>query len=638
MSDSNKTTNTSIHGTDNLILREHGRNKIVDGISVIGDENITNGSDVYIHGNGNNAAKGDKVNLFGSKNTVYGSGMISGTSNYIFEPNTRNDNTDKFNKIHGTQNVLMNNNNINSIFGTNNKAMGPSIYISECSTDEGWYIELTDNMFESLDMFISLDQDLPLFFLSGRPRDGLTEELVLRYVIKSVDDNRIYFYKTGHERSFKLRPGLWYIGSELDTNFGFNNISGDDNKILYSSNSTITGSKSDMVASVISTSNGYKNHTSGCLVFQDGMENTGSGICVFNNGMRNIAVGDSWLDSLDYAYLKITAVNDDETGISNGYRLTLDGDAVDGDDVDFYIGRSVYVTESNRKHYNKAYLCLIVGWTVDDDDNTVIIVTTDNGQELESCEYLLVPDPDLHINTDLKDLDKGFGIDSIFNTGMRNTSMGRFLFTTGDSNNVFGESIITTGFSNKIGSLVDLERVSDSIIIGAGNDIGTNEDSTEISKAVIVGHSNTVSSSRTGMSIFGAYNSSENANSGFVFGMNNITGHEHVIVTGNGLVSHCDNTILAGKFNGEYTSNEIYVVGSGSGPQDRANGLIISSEGDVKAPSCDIEEMDHTTKPDVLVPISYLFSAEFGNALPTTDPGVVGVVWSNAGILTVSAG
>jgi len=37
-------------------------------------------------------------------------------------------------------------------------------------------------------------------------------------------------------------------------------------------------------------------------------------------------------------------------------------------------------------------------------------------------------------------------------------------------------------------------------------------------------------------------------------------------------------------------------------------------------------------------PVDYLLSAEFGNSLPTSDPSVVGEIWNNSGVMTVSAG
>jgi len=39
-----------------------------------------------------------------------------------------------------------------------------------------------------------------------------------------------------------------------------------------------------------------------------------------------------------------------------------------------------------------------------------------------------------------------------------------------------------------------------------------------------------------------------------------------------------------------------------------------------------------------LVTIEYLFSAEFGNSLPTTNPNSQGKLWNNSGVVSVSAG
>jgi hypothetical protein len=38
----------------------------------------------------------------------------------------------------------------------------------------------------------------------------------------------------------------------------------------------------------------------------------------------------------------------------------------------------------------------------------------------------------------------------------------------------------------------------------------------------------------------------------------------------------------------------------------------------------------------ILVKKEYLLSAEFGNSLPTTDPGIPGKLWNDAGVLKIS--
>jgi hypothetical protein len=67
----------------------------------------------------------------------------------------------------------------------------------------------------------------------------------------------------------------------------------------------------------------------------------------------------------------------------------------------------------------------------------------------------------------------------------------------------------------------------------------------------------------------------------------------------------------------------------------RKNGFEIYTDGQVRAPEAtpSITDLDLQN----LVPVSYLLSAEFGNKLPTTDPGVTGRIWNDSGILKVSA-
>jgi hypothetical protein len=91
---------------------------------------------------------------------------------------------------------------------------------------------------------------------------------------------------------------------------------------------------------------------------------------------------------------------------------------------------------------------------------------------------------------------------------------------------------------------------------------------------------------------------------------------------------------VAGKFNTGTATDTIHETGIGTST-NRVNGFEIYTDGTLTAPEA---------KPDTLVArgikslvtIEYLLSPEFGNALPTTDPGVSGQPWNDNGTLKLS--
>ena len=93
------------------------------------------------------------------------------------------------------------------------------------------------------------------------------------------------------------------------------------------------------------------------------------------------------------------------------------------------------------------------------------------------------------------------------------------------------------------------------------------------------------------------------------------------------------------------TGNCMFVVGNGtlntSGGYNSANvrsdAFEVLRNGTVRTPSLTPAIID-SGDGYMVITKDYLFSAEFGNALPTSDPAVAGKLWNNAGTLSVSAG
>ena len=96
-----------------------------------------------------------------------------------------------------------------------------------------------------------------------------------------------------------------------------------------------------------------------------------------------------------------------------------------------------------------------------------------------------------------------------------------------------------------------------------------------------------------------------------------------------------DNGHVAGKYNVGISRDTIHETGIGTGTGDRKNAFEIYTDGTLTAPEATSTEIQARGN-QALVTIDYLLSAEFGSALPTTDPGVVGKLWNNAGIVSIS--
>jgi hypothetical protein len=67
------------------------------------------------------------------------------------------------------------------------------------------------------------------------------------------------------------------------------------------------------------------------------------------------------------------------------------------------------------------------------------------------------------------------------------------------------------------------------------------------------------------------------------------------------------------------------------------NGFINSENGTAELLNSSPSDIQATGGKSIPT-LEYLLSPEFGNALPTTDPGVAGSPWNDAGILKISAG
>jgi predicted small secreted protein len=92
-----------------------------------------------------------------------------------------------------------------------------------------------------------------------------------------------------------------------------------------------------------------------------------------------------------------------------------------------------------------------------------------------------------------------------------------------------------------------------------------------------------------------------------------------------------------GQYNVGTADDTIHETGIGTSDTDRKNGFEIYTDGTLTAPEADPADLTARGIKS-LVTIEYLLSPEFGNALPTTDPGVAGQPWNDAGILKISAG
>jgi hypothetical protein len=94
----------------------------------------------------------------------------------------------------------------------------------------------------------------------------------------------------------------------------------------------------------------------------------------------------------------------------------------------------------------------------------------------------------------------------------------------------------------------------------------------------------------------------------------------------------------AGRYNVGTSNDTIHETGIGTDTGDayRKNAFEIYTDGTLTAPEA-TPALVNSRGTQTLVPISYLLSAEFGNSLPTTDPGVTGRIWNDSGTLKVSA-
>jgi hypothetical protein len=104
-------------------------------------------------------------------------------------------------------------------------------------------------------------------------------------------------------------------------------------------------------------------------------------------------------------------------------------------------------------------------------------------------------------------------------------------------------------------------------------------------------------------------------------------------------IAQNDNMLATGILNvgtAPDTIVEVGIGGTGEGGGGRKNAFEVYTNGQIRAPEATSDLVDINDQN--LVPVSYLFSAEFGNRLPTTDPHVQGKIWNDAGSMKISAG
>jgi len=102
-------------------------------------------------------------------------------------------------------------------------------------------------------------------------------------------------------------------------------------------------------------------------------------------------------------------------------------------------------------------------------------------------------------------------------------------------------------------------------------------------------------------------------------------------------IMHNDAGHAAGKYNVGTDKNTIHETGIGIDGDNRKNAFEIYLDGTLTAPEATPDLVEARGK-QTLVPLSYLFSSEFGNALPTTDPAIAGQLWNDSGVMKISQG
>ncbi len=104
---------------------------------------------------------------------------------------------------------------------------------------------------------------------------------------------------------------------------------------------------------------------------------------------------------------------------------------------------------------------------------------------------------------------------------------------------------------------------------------------------------------------------------------------------GDGTIALNNTSLVFGSFNKGTSTETVMEIGIGADNANRKNAVEVYTDGTITAPetsSTKIQARGNKT----LVTLEYLFSAEFGNALPTTDPGNPGVLWNDSGVIKVS--
>jgi hypothetical protein len=203
-------------------------------------------------------------------------------------------------------------------------------------------------------------------------------------------------------------------------------------------------------------------------------------------------------------------------------------------------------------------------------------------------------------------------------------------------------NLLVINDSKKTDSNDSLHANYPNIIMGSCNTIGDKSSQQNI----ILGHSifagknynvnigQNIYSENSGINIGTFIHSPEEKSITIGYALQNNNPSNYTILHGGGLSNN--NTLNAfGKFN-EDLPGRYLEFGNGDDSNNKQNLFEIHVDGQVRAPEATPSIVDNDLQN--LVPISYLLSAEFGNRLPTTDPGEAGRIWVDAGHLVVSNG
>jgi len=116
-----------------------------------------------------------------------------------------------------------------------------------------------------------------------------------------------------------------------------------------------------------------------------------------------------------------------------------------------------------------------------------------------------------------------------------------------------------------------------------------------------------------------------------------VTGSLGAHAEGYGTIAQNDSMHVEGRYNVGTATDTIHETGIGIRASDRKNAFEIYTDGRLVAPELTATLIDAAGDKSLIIK-EYLLSAEFGNSLPTADPGEAGRLWNDGGALKISAG